>query len=219
MITKAGVASNKVVVCVSSGARSFGMTTPGCWMDLCAYARLEFGALSDLCTNAAGYLPNYELDLVISENPTAEQYWDQDSYSNILVYNNTQCAAYMKNSTKQTREVIHGVLSFLGSSDWAVDLQVEFGKDSESVSSGSSGSGGNIVDINPNIWSSASSKTAVLPGATLIWLPKPLATPTTITSPPWTTTISYPSLTTLTSALSNGAMSTYPWYIYVPIPL
>jgi chitinase len=218
MITKAGVASNKVVVGVSSYARSFGMITPGCWTEMCPYMGPDSGALAGPCTNTAGYLANYELNLVITENPTAEQYWDQDSYSNILVYNNTQWAAYMNDTNKQTREVIYGALSFLGSSDWAVDLQVEFGSDSGSSSSGSSGSGDNIVYIDPGIWSSASAEITALPGVTLIWPPKPLATPTTITFPPWTTTVSYSYLTTLTSTLSNGATSTYPWYYYVPIP-
>jgi chitinase len=42
----------------------------------------------------------------------------------------------------------------------------------------------------------------------------PLTTPTTITFPPWTTSISYSSITTLTSTLSDGSTSTYPWFVY-----
>ncbi|KAL4865609.1 hypothetical protein BDV12DRAFT_174429 [Aspergillus spectabilis] len=40
----------------------------------------------------------------------------------------------------------------------------------------------------------------------------PLETPTTITFAPWTTSVTYSSLTTRTSTLADGSLSTYPWY-------
>ncbi|OKL59815.1 hypothetical protein UA08_04984 [Talaromyces atroroseus] len=89
MITKAGVSSNKVAVGVASYARSFEMTEAGCWTDMCTYTGPSSGAWPGPCTDTAGYIANYELELVMSENPTAELYWDDDSYSNILVFNET----------------------------------------------------------------------------------------------------------------------------------
>jgi chitinase len=118
----------------------------------------------------------------------------------------------MNDSNKAVRKLLYKDLTFLGTSDWAVDLQSE---DGDSSSSGSSGGG--TVYIDPGIWSSASLLVTAIPGMTLIWPPKPLPTPTTISFPLWTTTVSYSSLTTLTSTLTNGVTSTYPWYIYVSI--
>lgn len=86
MITKAGVPSNMVAVGVSSYGRSFEMTTPGCWTDMCTYVGPDSGALPGPCTDTAGYIGDYELDLVVAENPSAELHWDEDSYSSIIVY-------------------------------------------------------------------------------------------------------------------------------------
>jgi chitinase len=211
MITKAGVPSNMVAVGVSSYARTFGMITPGCWTEMCTYDGPDSGALPGPCTDTAGYLANYELDLVIADNPSAEQYWDASSWSNILVYNQTQWGAYMNDTNKAARKFIYSALGFLGSSDWAVDLQSEFGGDI------AADSGSSTVYISPDIWSSASAELTMLPGVTLIWPPKPLGTTTTISFPLWTTTVSYSSLTTLTSTLTDGSKSTYPWYIYISV--
>lgn len=212
MITKAGVPSSMIVIGVSSYARSFEMTTADCWTEMCTYVGPESGALPGPCTDTAGYISNYELALVLEENPSATLYWDEDSYSNIMVYNGTQWAAYMNDTNKAARTLIYEAYNFLGTSDWAVDLQ---GGDSGSSSLASENT---TYYIDPDIWSSASPIVAAPPGATLIWPPMPLPSATTITFPPWTTTVSYSSLTTLTSTLSDGSTSTYPWYNYVPIP-
>lgn len=214
MITKAGVPSSMIAVGVSSYARTFEMTTSGCWTEMCTYTGPDSGALPGPCTDTAGYLANYELDLVISENPTAQQYWDQDAFSNILVYNDTQWGAYMNDTNKETRKTIYDALGFLGSSDWAVDLQEDFAGDTDQATSTSP----ETVYINPDIWISPSAVVTAPPGAMLIWPPKPLASPTTIVFPPWTTTVSYSSVTTITTTATDGSPSTYPWYVYVPIP-
>lgn len=121
----------------------------------------------------------------------------------------------MNDSNKAVRQLLYQDLSFLGISDWAVDLQSE---DGDSGSSGSSNSsGGGTAYIDPGIWSSASLLVTAIPGMTLIWPPMPLPTTTTISFPLWTTTVEYSSLTTLTTTLSGGVTSTYPYYIYVSI--
>ncbi|OKL55218.1 hypothetical protein UA08_09514 [Talaromyces atroroseus] len=216
MITKAGVPSNMVAVGVASYARSFEMTTAGCWTDMCTYTGPTSGALPGPCTDTAGYLADYEIDLVTWENPTVEHYFEETSYSNILVYNETQWGAYMNGTNKATRKIIYESLNFLGTSDWAVDLQALFAGDNDTSSNNSSDS--ETIYIDPDIWNSPSAVVTAPPGATLIWPPKPLATTTTIEFPPWTTTISYSSLTTSTSTLTDGSTTTFPWYIYVPIP-
>lgn len=209
-----------------------GSSTAGCWTANCPFTSPLSGATPGQCTDTAGYIADYELDTIISGNPSAVSMWDTSSYSNILVYDETQWVAYvslgdeaivrnrnvtdpdlqMNDSNKAVRKLLYESLSFLGISDWAVDLQSE-----GDGSSGSSTSGDGTVYIDPAIWSSASLLVTAVPGMTLIWPPMPLPSATTISFPLWTTTVSYSSLTTLTSTLSSGVTSTYPWYIYVSI--
>ncbi|KAL7944577.1 glycoside hydrolase family 18 protein [Trichoderma barbatum] len=208
MITKAGVPSNIIAVGVSSYGRSFKMTSAGCWTSQCTYTGPDSGALPGPCTNTSGYISNYEINKITSKNPSAQTHFDQDSYSNIVVYNDTQWVAYMNDSNKATRKLIYPALNFLGIADWAVDLLSERGTSNSSSSV-------ETIYINPGIWSSATPQIVAPPGASLIWPPMPLSSPTTITFPPWTTTVSYSSLTTLTSTLTDGSTSTHHDYIWV----
>lgn len=185
MITKAGVPSNMIVVGVSSYGRSFQMNTPGCWTEQCTYTGPDSGAYPGRCTNTPGYISDYEIGEILEHNPTAQKHFDTDAYSNIVVFNNTQWVAYMDAENKATRKALYPGLAFLGDADWAVDLQSEDGgKQSNSSSDG-------LMYVDPNIWASATQLVTALPGVTLIWPPMPLATPTTITFPLWTTSVTY----------------------------
>lgn len=67
MITKAGAASNKVVVGVSSYGRSFKMAQAGCDSEECKFTgspRLS-NAAKGRCTDTAGYISNAEIDEII----------------------------------------------------------------------------------------------------------------------------------------------------------
>jgi hypothetical protein len=95
MITKAGVASNMIVAGVSSYGRSFQMSAAGCYTADCTFTGPLSGSLPGQCTDTAGYIADYELDTIISTNPSAESLWDDGSYSNILIYNSNQWVAYV----------------------------------------------------------------------------------------------------------------------------
>ncbi|THV51916.1 hypothetical protein BGAL_0095g00320 [Botrytis galanthina] len=167
MITKAGVLSNMIAVGVSSYGRSFEMTTPGCWTELCTYTGPLSGATPGPCTDTAGYIADYEIGLVSSENPTADLLWDEASYSNIMVYNQTQWVAYMNDTNKAVRQLLYKDLSLFGTSDWAVDLQSLDGTGESSSSSSTSSSISNLnetVYISPDIWSSEDPVVTALPG-------------------------------------------------------
>lgn len=210
MVTKAGVPSNKVAVGVTSYGRSFKMTTPGCWTEQCTFTGPKSGAMPGKCTNTAGYIADYEIDLILKKNPSAKKLWDEKSYSNIVVWDETEWVAYMDKENKATRKALYPPLGFLGTADWAVDLQVDAGKPGNG---GGGGSSNDTIYIHPDIWKSATQAVTAVPGATLIWPPKPLSSPTTITFPPWTTTVSYSSLTTHTTTLPNGSKTTEPWFV------
>ncbi|KAK7990452.1 glycoside hydrolase [Apiospora arundinis] len=213
MITKAGVPSKMIAVGVSSYGRSFKMETAGCWTEQCTYTGPESGAYKGRCTGTAGYISDFEIGEILAQNPSAQSLYDADSMSNIVVFNQTEWVAYMDKDNKAQRKALFPGINFLGSADWAVDLQSEDGGGDGNGSGGNGGSDQTFY-IDPAIWGSLTPRVTVPPGVTLIWPPMPLPTPTTITFPPWTTAVSYSSLTTRTSTGSDGSTSTFPFYVY-----
>ncbi|KAK8092913.1 glycoside hydrolase [Apiospora kogelbergensis] len=118
----------------------------------------------------------------------------------------------MDKDNKAQRKALYPGINFLGSADWAVDLQTNDGDNNES---GGDGSSDQTLYIDPAIWGSVTPRVTAPPGVTLIWPPMPLSAPTTITFPPWTTSVSYSSLTTRTSTGSDGSATTSPFYVYI----
>lgn len=208
MITKAGVPSNIIAVGVSSYGRSFKMTKAGCWTSQCTYTGPDSGAAPGSCTNTSGCISNYEINKIISQDSSVQVHFDHDSYSNIIVYNDTQWVAFMNDSNKASRKLVYPSLNFLGIADWAVDLLSE-GDRLDLPSSVET------IYIDPGIWSSTSPQVVAPPGASLIWPPMPLLSSTIITFPPCTTTISYSSLTEVTRTLTDSSLLTDYEYFWV----
>jgi chitinase len=206
MITKAGVSNTQLVVGVASYGRAFKMTTAGCWTEMCTYTGPDAGALAGECTETAGYLANAEIESIIADNPSAQVYWDSDAFSNVLVYNDTEWVSYMNGTNKAVRILLYEVYGFLGYADWAVDLEEEGGSGSDSSSS----SGGSLSTgyIAPSIWSEATPVVTGLPGQTLVWPPLQLSSTTTISFDPWTTLLSYSTLSTTTYVGVNSETTT-----------
>jgi chitinase len=123
MITKAGVPSNKIVVGVTSYGRSFQMTEAGCYGPMCTYVGPSSGAYPGICTNTAGYLGNAEIAYMNATMSSSSSYLDDDSYSNILVFDETQWVSYMDDDNKAVRAALYEAYNFAGTTDWAIDLQ------------------------------------------------------------------------------------------------
>lgn len=208
MITKAGVPSTMIVVGVSSYGRSFQMSQAGCWTEQCTYTGPESGAYKGRCTGTAGYISDFEINEILAHGSSAESHFDARSYSDIVVFNNTQWVAHMTPKNKAFRMLLYKNMKFLGTADWAVDLQ------SESGTENGGDSFNKTIWVDPGIWHSATPAVTAQPGMTLIWPPMPLGGPTTITFPPWTTEITYSSLTTRTET-KDGTTTTYPGYFRV----
>ncbi|ATY65223.1 class V chitinase [Cordyceps militaris] len=209
MITKADVPSDMIVVGVSSYGRSFQMSEAGCWTEQCTYTGPESGAYKGRCTGTAGYISDFEINEILAHSPSAQTHLDPGSYSDIVVFNNTQWVAHMSPQNKDFRKLLYKGMNFLGTADWAVDLQSESGEGPDEAADSHK-----TIYIDPKIWQSATQLVTAPPGATLVWPPMPLASPTTITFEPWSTVVSYSSPTIKTTTRS-GITSTYPAYVYV----
>ncbi|KFX97388.1 hypothetical protein V490_02811 [Pseudogymnoascus sp. VKM F-3557] len=197
MVTKAGVPSNKVVVGVTSYGRSFQMTTPGCAGPECTYTGPLSGAYGGACTQTPGYIANAEIAAIIAGTGSVQSYRD-DSYSDIVVYDETQWIAYMTDDNKAIRTKIYEAYSLGGTTDWAVDLQTF--EDGSSV--------GEDIYVPPSIWSSSNPEVNCIPPCTLILPPFPLG---------FTTTINWPALTTTLLVSSGTKIVTTTTTISVPI--
>ncbi|CZS91648.1 uncharacterized protein RCO7_06969 [Rhynchosporium graminicola] len=123
MITKAGAPSNKVLVGVASYGRSYKMAQAGCDGENCLYTgnNRNSGAAKGRCTNTAGYISNAEIDEIISANKH-NKLWKKEG-SNMMVYDNTEWVAWMDDETKAKRSEFYDSYNFLGTTDWAIDLQ------------------------------------------------------------------------------------------------
>jgi chitinase len=159
MITKAGVPSNKLAVGVASYDRSFQLTTEGCTGPMCTYTGGGSGAYPGPCTSTAGYISNAEIRAIsggtgscqdstgaVHQIDSYSSYFDEDSQSDVAVYDGTQWIGYMNNDTKQDRTKLYKSLNMAGVIDWAVDLNGYEGADI------SPGAAANIVYPPQSIW-------------------------------------------------------------------
>ncbi|KAM3064854.1 hypothetical protein ACMFMF_011694 [Clarireedia jacksonii] len=121
MITKAGVPTNKLVAGISSYGRSFKMTEAGCSGPDCTFTGPDSGATPGICTLTAGYISDAEVNAIAVANNISSTY--DGSFSNILVYNDTQWVAYMDPYVKSVRHTAYVGLNLGGTSEWAIDLE------------------------------------------------------------------------------------------------
>ncbi|KAI9371712.1 hypothetical protein BJX61DRAFT_12353 [Aspergillus egyptiacus] len=127
MVTKAGIPSIKVVPGLALYGRSFEMTDPSCKGPECTFTGEESGATKGACTDTAGYLSNIEIESLISQansednfdNVTISQYEDE---GDILIYNGNQWVSWLSPASYNARQQWYDDLHFGGSVDWAVDL-------------------------------------------------------------------------------------------------
>ncbi|KXJ87189.1 glycoside hydrolase superfamily, partial [Microdochium bolleyi] len=125
MITRAGVPSHKVIVGITSYGRSFKMVDANCWGPSCLYlgSRNQSPAQPGKCTNTGGYIANGEIDDIIKKKAgPIRELFDEESDSDILIYNNVEYVGYMSQKTKDRRVAKYKGLNFGGATDWAVDL-------------------------------------------------------------------------------------------------
>ena len=126
MITKAGVASNKIAAGLTSYGRSFNMADGDCYTEECFFTgtRMVSDATLGECTNEGGILANAEILKIIDDSSRVKHnFVDQDTHSNVLVYDDNQYVSWMSEDVKQERQVFYQALGIGGSVNWATDLE------------------------------------------------------------------------------------------------
>ncbi|KAL4745304.1 hypothetical protein BDW72DRAFT_211523 [Aspergillus terricola var. indicus] len=127
MITKAGVPSGKVVVGITSYGRSFAMADASCSGPDCFFTGGPYDsqATPGICTSTGGYIADAELNEIIEDSDrVTKQYVDEESNSDVLIYDTNQWVAYMGSEIKASRKTLYKGLNMGGTTDWATDLQV-----------------------------------------------------------------------------------------------
>ncbi|KAH8894612.1 glycoside hydrolase, partial [Thozetella sp. PMI_491] len=186
MITKAGVNTNLIFVGESSYGRSFKMAAAGCEGPDCTFTgdRLNSNAAKGKCTDTAGYISNAEIIQIIQDaDVSIHSYYDAGSDSDILVYDETEWVAYMTDTTKNRRRASWKGYNFAGTIDWALDLQ-RYTDDTPYE----------VVYVATEIYGGTPAECT---GPCILVLPpSSLASATTISFPPYTTSLEFaPGLT------------------------
>jgi hypothetical protein len=124
MITKAGVANNKIFVGEASYGRSFHMASDGCWGPMCDFtgSRTQSDAKPGRCTNTGGYLAYAEIAELQRNGQGAKMFHDDASSSDIMLYKGDYVSYITPENKEERRETWKG-MNFAGTIDWAVDLQ------------------------------------------------------------------------------------------------
>ncbi|KAJ5720849.1 uncharacterized protein N7483_008783 [Penicillium malachiteum] len=213
MITKAGIATNQVMVGVSSYGRSFHMTEAGCTASDCTW---DTGGAAGECTDTVGYISNAEINSILASDSSAN--FTSTSDTDFIVYNSTQWVGYMTNDTKVERQAYYETYNFAGTSEWAIDLEAFVSSDSTSSDSDSDDTGGQTIYIDPDLWTKPTPVVTCSPPCYMIMPPKPLATNTTIDFPEWCTHISWRATEVQTTTLIDDSVDVYSLFPTYTIP-
>lgn len=102
------------------------MSDASCWTEGCTFtgSKTQSNAEEGPYTATAGYIANAEIQSILN-NPSRvnQNYLDDISNTNILVYDNVQWIGYMDDSVKASRQSLYQSLNMGGSTDWATDLE------------------------------------------------------------------------------------------------
>ncbi|EFA79685.1 hypothetical protein PPL_07376 [Heterostelium album PN500] len=127
LLTKAGVPSNKIIMGLGSYGRSFQQVDPSCSGPTCQFTGPESGATGGKCTQQPGYLALAEInDIVVRNTNVRDHFYDEQSDSQILLFNTHDWVAYATPSITANRINIAKSMNLGGTVEWAIDLNREY---------------------------------------------------------------------------------------------
>ncbi|KAL4738783.1 hypothetical protein BDV11DRAFT_170643 [Aspergillus similis] len=183
------------------------MTEAGCIGPMCRFERPDSGAAKGECGITTSYIADAEI-YRISDDETAETYYDNSSDTNILMYGSTEWMAFRWQH--QTHRLLKG-LNVGGTTDWAVDLQ-SFGWSSRGSNDDVGSMNQSIIYIFPSIWTDGEDPLPVqCPAPCVLVLPDfPLSSTTVISPQPYVTTsdVAWPTTTMVTTSGSTVTTTT-----------
>lgn len=84
----------------------------------CKFTGPDSGAAAGLCTGTQGYISNSEINGILNNDSiTSTTSLDEDSYSNIMIWDETNWVAYMDDDNKAERVSNFQGLNFGGTTD------------------------------------------------------------------------------------------------------
>lgn len=102
------------------------MSDASCWAEDCTFtgSSSQSNAEEGPCTATAGILANAEIQSILQNATRVNQnYIDEASNTNILVYDDVQWVGYMDDAIKASRQSLYQGLNMGGSAEWATDLE------------------------------------------------------------------------------------------------
>jgi hypothetical protein len=89
----------------------------------CTFTGPSSGATPGICTQAAGYISNAEIEEAKVVNSTDTHYYYDSVTDTDNMFYGSNWVSYMSEGTKNARTLIYQRLNFAGTVDWAIDLQ------------------------------------------------------------------------------------------------
>ncbi|EEP77206.1 predicted protein [Uncinocarpus reesii 1704] len=199
--------------------RSFTLKDPGCNQPGCAFirrGRASGGAKAGECTGQSGVLSNYEINRILKSKSLTPAS-DQEAAVKWISWDSDQWVSYDDAETLRRKGEFANARCLGGTFAWALDLggpgtlgrpETLNGSDLEGANPDGSDSGSGDVFISPNIFTESEPNIACVAPCTFILPPIPLGSSTTISFPPYSTSLEVAWPTTITITLPGGAVST-----------
>ncbi|KAG5290027.1 class V chitinase [Histoplasma ohiense] len=221
LLWRNSVPPEKVSLGLAFYGRSFTLADPSCSTPGCPFKRVDNetagGAQPGLCTLNSGTLSNYEINRVLKEQ-SPEVIYNKASGVNWISWDKDQWVSYDDGRTLKQKADFGNKLCLGGTFAWAIDLggpgtlknpndlsandTVLDGADPDGRDSGSG-----EVYISPEIFKKQDPIIACVPPCTFIMPPISFSTPTTISLPPYTTSLEVVWPTTQLVTLPGGSIS------------
>src|ERR1700761_5132405 len=102
------------------------MADANCHTEGCLFTgtNSQSNAVAGPCTGTAGYMADAEIkDIMNNSSRVVQNYLDEGSNTNVLVYDNDQWGGWVDSDTKAARKSLYQSLNMGGTTDWATDLQ------------------------------------------------------------------------------------------------